>query len=85
MDNNNMDDAMIPLMPIWDVILEVSRVQEIADTMAILTSDDHVNTDVEAGRVSVIFLDLSERLYEVGKTFAKARENVKFLKEGKLI
>lgn len=77
--SNSLDNAMIPLKPIWDAINEVSRIQEITSTMAILTSDDHLNPDVEPGILSVVFLDVSERLFEAAKAFSAARAQVKFV------
>lgn len=81
MSNNTLDNAMIPLMPIWDTINEVTRISELASIMAILTSTAQPDNAVTAESLSVVFLDLSERLFAVDKALNAARGSVVYWKQ----
>ena len=83
MANNNMDDAMIPLMPIWDVILEIERLRGIADMMATLLGPCCLKEDHEYGIFYDFVIDFTDRLSAACTALRAAREKVIFIEEGK--
>lgn len=81
MSNNNMDDAVIPLMPIWDTINDLDRLRGIADMMATLTGPCCLKEDHEYEIFNDYFMDISDRLAAAYTTLTTAREKVIFLKQ----
>lgn len=78
-----MDDAVIPLMPIWDTIIELERLRGIADMMAMLLSPCCLKEDHEYGIFYDFVIDFTDRLSAACTALRAAREKATFIKEEK--
>jgi len=77
----SLDNAVIPLMPVWDAINDLSRLRGIVAAVAYLTSPQHLKEDDDFEVFHEIFNDIHERLGEACDALESARQNVKFTKE----
>jgi len=80
---NTMDNAVIPLMSIWDAVNDLSRLRGVVAAVTYLTSPQHLKEDDEYGVIHDIFCDISDRLNEACGALEAARQNVKFMKGGR--
>ena len=76
-----MSDAVIPLMPIWDTINDLTRLRGIVTAVAYLTSPQHLKEDDDFEIFHEIFCDINERLGAACDVLTEARQNVQFMKE----
>ena len=81
--HNDLDNAVIQLMPIWDTINDLARVNGIMNLLAYLTSSLCLKEDHEFEVFNETFNDISGRLNEITETFLTARKNVIFVKKEK--
>ena len=80
-NQNTMDNAVIPLMPIWDTINDLTRLRGIVAAVTYLTSPQHLKEDDAFEVFHEIFCDINERLGEACDVLETARQTVKFMKE----
>lgn len=78
-----LDNAVIPLMPIWDTINDLTRLRGIVAAVTYLTSPQHLKEDDEFEVFHEIFCDINERLGAACDVLTEARQNVQFMKEAK--
>lgn len=81
MNSNSLDNAMIPLMPIWDTITDLKRLRGMARLMACLTWPYGLKEDQTFEVFHDFFLDLHERLDEACTALSAAQEKVVFIKQ----
>jgi len=83
---SNLDDAMIPLMPIWDTINDLHRLRGIVAAAAYLTGPLKLKEDDDFEVFHEVFNDIHDRLDAACDVLSQARQNVQFKfmnKEGK--
>jgi len=78
---NTMDNAVIPLMSIWDAVNDLSRLRGIVAAVTYLTSPQHLKEDDEFEVFHEVFCDINDRLNEACDALEAARRDVKFMKE----
>lgn len=76
-----MDNAVIPLMPIWDAINDLTRLRGIVAAVTYLTSPQHLQEDDDFEVFHGIFSDINDRLGAACDVLEAARRDVKFTKE----
>lgn len=76
-----MDDAVIPLMPIWNTINDLSRLRGIVAAVAYLTGPLKLKEDDDFEIFHDIFCDINDRLGAACDVLEAARKEVKFTKE----
>lgn len=79
MTTSKMENAVIPLMPIWDAINDLSRLRGIVAAVAYLTSPQHLKEDDDFEIFHDVFMDVAERLDAATYALDKARQNIKFV------
>lgn len=73
-----MNDAVIPLMPIWDTINDLTRLRGIVAAVAYLTGPLKLKEDDDFEIFHEIFCDINERLGAACDVLEAARQDVKF-------
>lgn len=76
-----MDNAVIPLMPIWATINDLTRLRGIVAAVAYLTGPLKLKEDDDFEIFHEIFCDINERLGAACDVLEAARQDVKFTKE----
>lgn len=79
MSNNSLENAMIPLMPIWDTINELDRLRGLASLMATLTGPLNLKEGHPYEAFHDYFADVSDRLDAAVIALNEAREKIKFV------
>lgn len=78
---NSLDNAVIPLMPIWDTINDLNRLRGVVAAAAYLTGPLKLKEDDDFEIFHDIFCDINERLGNACDALEKARQDVKFMKK----
>lgn len=73
-----LNDAVIPLMPIWDTINDLTRLRGIVAAVAYLTGPLKLKEDDDFEIFHEIFCDINERLGAACDVLEAARQDVKF-------
>ena len=81
MNNNGLDNAMIPLMPIWDTINELNRLRDLMRFATCITEPLSLKEDHAYEIFHPFILDLCERLDGACEALAAARGNVVFISQ----
>ena len=74
----SLDNAVIPLMPIWNTINDLSRLRGIVAAVAYLTGPLKLKEDDDFEIFHEIFCDINERLGSACDVLEAARQDVKF-------
>ena len=77
----SLDNAVIPLMPIWNTINDLSRLRGIVAAVAYLTGPLKLKEDDDFEIFHEIFCDINERLGAACDVLEAARQDVKFTQE----
>ncbi|MEN6639024.1 MAG: hypothetical protein ABFC95_07495 [Smithella sp.] len=78
---SNLDNAVIPLMPIWDTINDLNRLRGIVAAAAYLTGPTKLKEGDDFEVFHEVFNDINERLGAACDVLEEARQSVKFMKE----
>ncbi len=73
-----MDNAVIPLMPIWDTINDLTRLRGVVAAVAYLTGPLKLKEDDDFEIFHEIFCDINDRLGAACDVLEAARRDVKF-------